>query len=237
MESLTHLFFSCPFAEVVWMGSPVYQTVVNVPNVSLMDFWLELDKTCSTSDIRNFVLSLVAWTLWSIWLCRNDLIFKDLFCDPLFVNHRAGPAISDQWSPPPRFAYKINFDGAFHNQSSSGVGAAVARNHVVKVIASSARRFLNVSSPALVEAMALREAIVLAKNLRLTDPIFEGDAKGIVDAMRSGSGVDRDCDVVIQDCRFLCRDFLLPSFNFIMRSFNWVAHIVAKKVLRDYFLL
>ncbi|XP_050233568.1 uncharacterized protein LOC126682054 [Mercurialis annua] len=138
-----------------------------------------------------------------------------------------------QWTPPPANTLKINFDGAFHNASGNGVGAAVTRNQEGRPIATVARRFTHVNSPTLVEALALREAVLLAKSRQLTTVIFEGDAKGIIDAMIEGSNLNPACDVVLHDCRILCSSFSAVSFSFIRRTGNWVAHSLAKKSLKD----
>ncbi|XP_050231821.1 uncharacterized protein LOC126680694 [Mercurialis annua] len=120
--------------------------------------------------------------------------------------------------------------------SATAVGACVVRNHWGKVFSVCARRFSHVSSPTIAEALALREAICLANRLRVSEPIFEGDAKGITDAMAAGSGVGLDCDVILQDCRTLVCNFfpLSHSFKFVRRSLNWAAHSIVGKAFRDH---
>ncbi|XP_055961779.1 uncharacterized protein LOC130015508 [Mercurialis annua] len=223
------------------------------------DFWCLVNHKFDNSVDKEESLQLFVWILWAIWLARNALIFKDENWDPGTVllkanelhtewlnicNHNResvnaqpmiNPIAGPHWVPPPGNAHKINFDGVFISVSSVGVGACVARDHRGKVIASVACRFSNVTSAAVVEALALREAIGLAKSLNLIDPIFEGDAKCIIDAMNGKYAVDMDCEVILEDCRFFCRSILDCSFRFVKRSCNWVAHIVVKRALRDNF--
>ncbi|XP_050238292.1 uncharacterized protein LOC126687779 [Mercurialis annua] len=137
------------------------------------------------------------------------------------------------WQPPPINIIKVNFDGAFNRATCTGTGACVARNHNGKPIHSHAQVFNHVQSPMVVEALALREAILVARRLQVMEIIFEGDAKCIIDAMKGELSVDLDCDVILEDCRRLCQTFRLVSFEFIRRSGNWVANYLAKRSLRD----
>ncbi|XP_050211337.1 uncharacterized protein LOC126661530 [Mercurialis annua] len=199
-----------------------------------------------------YLLERGAWILWALWIGRNAMIFREEHSDPRGVLAVADNLFNDclralqpessslratpapvQWQHPPANVIKINFDGAFHKVSGSGVGACVARSHDGKPLASAARRHDNVNTPVIVEALALREAIQLAGRLRFKEVIFEGDAKGIIEAMRSGARTDLACDVILHDCRILCQSFALVSFSFVRRSGNWVAHSLAKKALRD----
>ncbi|XP_050217460.1 uncharacterized protein LOC126668298 [Mercurialis annua] len=137
------------------------------------------------------------------------------------------------WSPPPANVFKLNFDGAFQAAMSSGVGAVVVRNHRGVVFNSTTKRYPYVTSPATIEAMALRDAINLAISLQLPEVIFEGDAKVIIEAMSQNSKVDYNTDVIIQDCKVLLNNIMPHSFHFVRRASNWVAHSLAKKALTD----
>ncbi|XP_050217615.1 uncharacterized protein LOC126668466 [Mercurialis annua] len=108
-------------------------------------------------------------------------------------------------TPPPQHIVKINCDGAFKSELLCGVGACVATRHQGKVIASMARKFTNIASSLMVEAMAFREAIQFARRMRVDNLIFEGDAKS-----------------------------LALVFQFVRRNCNWAAHLVAKKALREH---
>ncbi|XP_050207834.1 uncharacterized protein LOC126657216 [Mercurialis annua] len=194
---------------------------------------------------------------WAIWEARNALVFSDLDSNPIEVLQTATrfqndfsrltprrltvnapsrdseAAANATWSPPPVSEIKINFDGAYRKDDKMGVGACVARDHDGRPIHSCAKSFDNVSSPALIEALALREAILLARRLRIRNPFFEGDAKSIIDFMSGKGNVGSDCEVILIDCKVLCEQSNFTHFTFIYRHCNWVAHDVAKKALRD----
>jgi hypothetical protein len=73
LETVEHLFISCPFARIIWRM--VYFTFnisppTNVTN--MFDNWLNgVDKN-DKARIRIGVSALC----WSIWNCRNDIVFN-----------------------------------------------------------------------------------------------------------------------------------------------------------------
>ncbi|XP_050238321.1 uncharacterized protein LOC126687809 [Mercurialis annua] len=104
---------------------------------------------------------------------------------------------------PPVSEIKINFDGAYRKDDKMGV------------------------------ALALREAILLARRLRIQNLIFEGDAKSIIDFMSGKGIVGSDCEVIMINCKALCEQSNFNRFKFIYRHCNWMAHDITKKALRD----
>ncbi|XP_055960162.1 uncharacterized protein LOC130014978 [Mercurialis annua] len=160
------------------------------------------------------------WIMWSLWLARNSLIFRDEDSDPITVINSAA-SLHQEFSQ----------DAKISSKDSAGTSA---RDHGGKVICSTARKFHFVNSPSLVDALAMREAIYLAQFLKLPTVLFEEDAKAIIDAMTNGSMVDLDCEVVVQDCRILVKNNSSYPFSFINRKCNWVAHVVAKKALKEF---
>ncbi|XP_050232976.1 uncharacterized protein LOC126681481 [Mercurialis annua] len=128
------------------------------------------------------------------------------------------------WLPPPANAFKISFDGAYLKDSQVGVGACVMRNSQGRAVFSIAKRFHNVSSPAIIEALALRESIQLAARTQTLNPYFEGDAKSIIDVVLSSKPVELNCDVILQNYRSLCGELGFTNFSFVRRNCNWAVH-------------
>ena len=73
LETVHHLFFSCPFAQIVWRM--IYFTY-NIPppsNVTNMfGKWLNGVRKNDKAHIRSGVSAIC----WSIWTSRNDIIFN-----------------------------------------------------------------------------------------------------------------------------------------------------------------
>ncbi|XP_050211529.1 uncharacterized protein LOC126661711 [Mercurialis annua] len=88
-------------------------------------------------------------------------------------------------------------------------------------------------SEQVIEVMALREAICLATGMHLTSFIFEGDTKGIIEAMSRGVSTNAACDVVLHDFCLLSQAFSVCSFSLIRRISNWVTDSIVKQSLRD----
>ncbi|XP_050224097.1 uncharacterized protein LOC126673834 [Mercurialis annua] len=253
-ETTYHLLFHCPFASVVWSGWKKGNDLVDSENTDFVTCWISLVEKLSKMEGRLALIQEAAWVLWSIWLARNAMIFRDEFKDLWQVLNEAAysyhefqqatnverlpaapnpEALPSCWQPPPPLATKINFDGAFIAASRTGSGACVARDSAGKILSSYAFYVQHAATPSLMEALALRASINLAMRLRLQNTIFEGDAKGIIEAMKYGSNLDSNCDVILNDCRKLCENLQGCSFFFVRRNCNWVAHRVAKKALRD----
>ncbi|XP_050238282.1 uncharacterized protein LOC126687769 [Mercurialis annua] len=255
---MMHLFFHCPFAETVWIGTNEGILDLIQEQDCLKGAWLALDQSQHLMQAKIELMSKVVWIMWSLWQSRNGLIFRDEFDDPSRVisaatilqteakraelslqvmnSTRSSETVitaTAVWTPPPPTSFKINFDGAFKADLSIGVGACVVRDHSGKVIHTVTNRYFNVISPAMVEARAMRDAILLAKRIRLPTVIFEGDAKGILEAMSLGTKVDSSCEVILEDCRAMLANDQSYSFQFVRRACNWVANMLAKKALRD----
>ena len=73
-ESIDHLFFSCPFAHFLWTIVQYTFNIVTPTNSSNMfGVWLDGVEKGLKAQIRVGTCAL----LWSIWRCRNDIIFDN----------------------------------------------------------------------------------------------------------------------------------------------------------------
>lgn len=71
-ETIKHLFFECHFARVVWSMIHAALGLSQPRSVSdMFGSWLwGIEK-----ELKPLILLGVAATCWSLWLCRNDIIF------------------------------------------------------------------------------------------------------------------------------------------------------------------
>ena len=134
-----------------------------------------------------------------------------------------------RWIPPILDQFKINFDGAvFSDLDAAGLGVVI-RDFCGRVIGALAERIPIPTSPAIVEALACRRAMVFAKELTLMDTIFEGDAKQIIKALWAKEVNQPEYGHVLQDSLVLASYFLVCSFSHVKRVSNSVAHFLTRR--------
>jgi hypothetical protein len=72
-ESIHHLFISCPFARLVWRVVEFTFSLPPPTNITnLFGNWLSVIVKEDRARIRVGVCAL----LWTLWNCRNDLVFN-----------------------------------------------------------------------------------------------------------------------------------------------------------------
>ena len=93
-ETIKHLFFQCKFARSTWS---VIQIASNLyPHTSVANIfghWLDGISNRFKTLIRVGAYAL----LWSLWLCRNNLVFNDKNASPLLVIFRCTHSLH-MWS-------------------------------------------------------------------------------------------------------------------------------------------
>ncbi|XP_050290179.1 uncharacterized protein LOC126728397 [Quercus robur] len=85
------------------------------------------------------------------------------------------------------------------------------------------------NSVATMEALACRRAVLFAKEIGLSDMIFEGDSAKVIQAITQENSDHPDFGHIIDDIRILASD--LNSFQFcpVKRNCNVVADALAKR--------
>lgn len=210
-----------------------------------------LNSNQQTSDIKTF-FSRVDMDSWSMWKARNEFIFqgtpfsvksialkmeqawdevqnlmiKSTTCTP------ASPIIPSssarKWCPPDINRVKFNCDASWKKDTREGFGAVVLRNHKGELIDGRKFKVRGVSALAC-EAMALREACLMAKAMNLHSVQIECDNKELTSLSVSDLDPPWECACIIQDIRVLVEGFNL-LVSWIPRSINRVAHWVASFV-------
>ena len=69
-ETVTHLFLSCPFAQICWASLGLLPSQTDDPFVVIAMYRAQLH--CP------FALEILITMCWSIWSVRNDLIFRGI---------------------------------------------------------------------------------------------------------------------------------------------------------------
>jgi hypothetical protein len=76
-ETIDHLFFDCQFARFVWSFFHCASSIPKPSNAAhMLGQWLQgLPR-----DMQSIALLGVAALCWSIWLCRNNIVFQNKIC-------------------------------------------------------------------------------------------------------------------------------------------------------------
>ena len=90
--------------------------------------------------------------------------------------------------------------------------------------------FMSITNPTILEALAVREALALAEDLRLQRICIASDCQGIVNAIDQGTGGPPGA--IIHEITERKGSFQLCNFVHEFRSSNVEAHNLAKHVLR-----
>lgn len=75
-ETTEHLFFTCPYAEMIWRGAqlPHYRTINR--NVNFEDrFWFIIDIVTNT-EADSVMRQMPLWIFWRLWKSRNLLLYQ-----------------------------------------------------------------------------------------------------------------------------------------------------------------
>ncbi|KAH7845104.1 hypothetical protein Vadar_021447 [Vaccinium darrowii] len=253
-ESVLHLVAQCPFARAVWFSSPFQIDSQGLECSSFIHWWSALMQRGQGMDNEVVWKSIVAYMVWGIWKSRNRANFEHVRDDPVWVmqhainsaaefltaNKEAGPkqklTCDDRpskqacWQPPPAGLVKLNFDGAFiHGQNSGGVGV-VARADDGSFLFARSCGGLRARSALMMESLALRASVLLAKENGIRKVIFEGDAKGLIDVLNGNAAGREEIQLLVWDILQLCNSsFDEFSFVYVGRKGNGVAHELARK--------
>jgi ribonuclease HI len=105
---------------------------------------------------------------------------------------------------------------------------AVIRDHTGEVQAVKSLTHTSLMEPVVAEAMAARMAIQLARELGLKQIQMEGDAKVVVEAVKSNAP-DWSCwGHVTEDIRIALQYFKGWDMSFVSRTSNQAAHTIAR---------
>ena len=201
----------------------------------------------TNDDYRKEIFITIAWLLWNrrnasrvgrptqplykITQMAGSLVQEFLEAqDPTTTTPVSSPIhILQQWRPLDENIFKANFDAAlFKSENLAGLGVVIRDWH------GDAIGTLTMSVPLAqtvveLEALACRRAVQFAKEIGLTQVIFEGDSLSIIQAILEGSLDALPYGNVIEDIRFQAMEFPLSVFTHVPRICNVVADALAKK--------
>jgi ribonuclease HI len=108
-----------------------------------------------------------------------------------------------------------------------GVGVVI-RDATGRVLAARTKVTPHITEPASAEALAVWEAVVLAREVGGSRILLEGDSSVIVSALGAREPSLRVYGQILNDTKSMFSHFLSVEVHHVRRSANQVAHVLAK---------
>ena len=99
------------------------------------------------------------------------------------------------------------------------------------VLAALTQQIPKPTSVEMVEVLAVRRALLFAKELGFQSLIVEGDSEVIINLINGGNMTQFEFGHILQDISFLCSFFRYVSFCIVKRQGNCVAHRFARQAV------
>ncbi|XP_050238477.2 uncharacterized protein LOC126687968 [Mercurialis annua] len=206
-EDTDHVLRHCVFAREVWRKIHLINCL-NIRNdffTSPFDSWL-FNNLQNHSNSRNGNWSTTfGLTLWSLWLHRNNLVFKDERCSSDSVAQKikclvdyttqaqrfailSNPGLGNKkehlicWTPPPTHVLKINSDGAVRLPDNKAASGGIARDSTGSWVFGYSR-LIGHCSVLQSELWGALDGLDIAWNKGFRNVILEMDSKLAVDAI------------------------------------------------------
>lgn len=124
---------------------------------------------------------------------------------------------------------KVNVDAGFDEHTKSGSTGLVMRNHAGALTRAQALWYERAADSRTMEAIAIRDGIRLAHDLRLTHIAMESDALEVVNIFNSSAYDKADIGAVCREIRELSGVFASFALSHVPREANEAAHRCAKQ--------
>ncbi|CAN6553756.1 unnamed protein product [Malus baccata var. baccata] len=191
-ETIEHIFLLCPWVRAIWFGGALNYRIEGESISSWADWLMEvLVRFPGGAEVRKWVCSYVAFTVWFIWRTRCEFVFNQVPILPFKVllgvsfavgaywdamgwsgagaarpSARCGPI--PIWIPPPASFVKTNVDASWSLSSHSGFAGVVIRDASGQFVA-------------VAEATALLRGCKLGSSLGFQSVIVESDSRESID--------------------------------------------------------
>ncbi|KAG2240190.1 hypothetical protein Bca52824_090951 [Brassica carinata] len=254
-ETKDHLFFSCPFANMLWHLTGIPITYLQSPHIQFEDKIRYLLKIMEDKLIPRSTRLLPIWTLWRLWKCRNDLLYsaKDhsiqkcyesinadigewvsiMSLDPINSREiRTFSSHTSRWEPPPVGWVKCNYDVSLTQYPTSGMGWVI-RNSQGILLNCGMGKFEGRHTVEEAEASALVWSMQCAWSLGYRRIIFEGDNLNLCKHLMQCSSAPK-LRIFLMTIEAWKQQFTSTKFQYTGRQGNKVADKLAKTILLKY---
>ncbi|TVU37137.1 hypothetical protein EJB05_10434, partial [Eragrostis curvula] len=240
-ESLYHVVAECTYARRFWEAVKE-ATGVKLPVLHPVTWAKDIlsGHFCSGDDANMLVCG--AWSLWSGRNARNHgakqwspraavkhvaKMLEDLVCmkdDSVPQQVRR----HERWKPPDTGWVKVNSDGAFQMNSSTGASGVIVRDERGDTLAVEGRWMEYLADAITAEAMAARNGLSLAVALGYDKVILEVDNSSQAISLRAAVPDLSTISGLCQEIQELGSSFVEFEVSLVGREANSAAHCCAK---------
>ena len=135
--------------------------------------------------------------------------------------------IQVRWNRPPVGWFKLNADGASFGNPGKASGGGLIRDHHGSWV-KGYMRHIGFTSSIAAEFWALKDGLMLASQLGITQLLVELDAKVVVDLILSSKSSNNSFSALLNDCRYLLCQFNQVRINHDYREANRCTNHLAK---------
>ena len=141
-----------------------------------------------------------------------------------------GPIVQKdgKWSKPPPGHQLLNIDASFLETTRTGAVGIVVRDDTGSFVGAACKKLSTVFDEEVAEAIALREGLLIAKQLACHRLIVHSDCAAVVEAYNSPNCLSTVSCHIVDECRELGKDFGKILVQLCNRESNSVADELAK---------
>ena len=143
---------------------------------------------------------------------------------------REKPRLELKWMPPDPGSVKVNVDASFQKDDSVGATASIIRDHQGAFRVAQARWYEQGLDACMMEALACRDGLMLAKQHGEHKVLLETDYLELVNLWKKQHLQRSIVNPVLKEIEDLSLAFHEFIISFGNRIYNKVAHVLAKQV-------
>lgn len=249
IETIEHLLFYCVNAIDVWKMAPVRWDGLEDKQHNLWIWW----EKATQSTSKDFGPDRVSFTInifWQIWKARNRRVFENEYQNPPKIvskaqeewmeyeqareeeKEKSAIAIISEHQTRRETAREdevcLFTDAAISAKMIRTGQGIVARNWNGKIMKAKAIVNQYKGEPSKEEALAIRNAMLMAKQVGWTKIIIHSDSKSVIDQINRSNEYEVSIATILEDVQDFTTHFESCRFVFIPRTENEISHALAQ---------
>ena len=250
VETLNHIFMSCPLITRTWFGSCLSLKIMEQPIHDFKDWIANIILT----EKEDLIIQIGSLT-YNIWQVRNQQVFEDLTIHEVDIIQRSERCINEfiqanspssspdistphcdrpvlcprpkRWIKPEAGWVKANNDANLQQPTKWGLGAII-RDEMGLVMVSAEWEMSGYGDAQLAEAYALLQTVRLAIDCGFKRMVFEGDNEKVFNLVQNDiSDIRSYLGRILNEIQKLQSQIDTCRFSVISRAANSVAHNLA----------